>query len=85
VACVAVRPEQLQIGFGPDGAEATVMLAEHLGDHSIVHLRVEGLPELLRARIDAPGVDVTTGAAVRLVTGAAKPLAFEAEGRRLEG
>jgi multiple sugar transport system ATP-binding protein len=50
---VGVRPEHLQVHAGGAGVAATVMLAEHLGDASILHMRVEGVATLLKAKVAA--------------------------------
>ena len=53
IGSLAVRPEHLQLGSADQGAPAQVVLAEHLGDSVIVHLRVDGCDELMRAKLTA--------------------------------
>lgn len=49
---LGLRPEHLRLApAGGQGVPARVVLAEHLGDVSIVHLRVEGLAELPCAKL----------------------------------
>jgi multiple sugar transport system ATP-binding protein len=55
--------------------------AENLGESSILHLRCEGLPELLHARVGTP---CAAGQAVSLVLDSARALWFDASGQRLE-
>ena len=47
-----LRAEDLQVAPAAQGGgiPARVELAEHLGDSSVLHLRLDGLPDLLRAR-----------------------------------
>lgn len=49
----AIRPENVHIVPAGQGVPAVVVLAEHLGDTSIVHLRVDGIESLLHAKIPA--------------------------------
>jgi multiple sugar transport system ATP-binding protein len=58
-------------------------MAEHLGDVSVLHLRVDGVAELLRAKVDASHAHLAAGASVGLVPAAESVLAFDASGRRL--
>jgi multiple sugar transport system ATP-binding protein len=76
-----VRPEHLGVAGEGQGVLATVELAEHLGDSTLVHLRVPGVPSLLTAR--APGgMDVlAAGARVGLVPQREHAIGFDAQGR----
>ena len=78
-----LRAEHLRVDSAGDGVPATVVLAEHLGDASILHLRVDGLAELLHARIGAGHTHLAADQAVGLQPDAAWALAFDAGGRRL--
>ena len=84
---IGLRPEHLHVSAddaaGATGSPATVAMAEHLGDTSILHLRVEGLPELLRARSAVPAEGLDTGRRVRLTVDASQRLAFDETGRRI--
>jgi multiple sugar transport system ATP-binding protein len=81
-----LRPEHLQVLPAGQGVPARVVLAEHLGDASILHLRVEGLADLLHAKVSATGSRHAAEEAVGLAVPDARwALAFDAEGRLLEG
>ena len=51
------------------GVPATVVMAEHLGDVSVLHLRVDGVAELLHAKVDASHAHLAAGASVGLLPG----------------
>ena len=76
-----LRPEHLHLAPAGQGIAATVALAEHLGDSSIIHLKVEGIPELLTAKVGADTIPVDAGQSVGLAPDAAWALAFGADGR----
>ncbi len=76
-----LRPEHLHLVPGGQGIAAHVVLAEHLGDASIVHLRVDGIEELLTAKVGTEGSDITAGQSVGLAPNTAWALAFAADGR----
>ena len=59
---------------------AEVMLAEHLGDASIIHLRVEDMDELLTAKVSAHEGRVVAGQKVGLTFDLTGALAFAADG-----
>ena len=77
---VGLRPEHLHIAPTGTGVTAKVVLAEHLGDSSIIHLRVEGVAELLCAKVGADLPSVDAGQSVCLVPEVAKALSFNAQG-----
>ena len=78
-----LRPEHLHLAPAGQGIAATVALAEHLGDSSIIHLRVEGITDLLNAKVGTEGNQVTAGQTVGLNPDAAWALVFDADGRLL--
>jgi multiple sugar transport system ATP-binding protein len=78
---VGLRPEHLHVAAAGEGIPATVMLAEHLGDSSILHLRVDGVAELINAKIDAEHGLCEAGQEVGLVPAASWALAFDADQR----
>ena len=78
---VGLRPEHLHVAAAGEGIPATVMLAEHLGDSSILHLRVDGVAELINAKIDAEHGPCEAGQNVGLVPAASWALAFDADRR----
>ena len=78
---VGLRPEHLRLRHDDTTLAATVVLAEHLGDATVVHLSVPGLPELLRAKVDDRSARLAAGTCVGLAPDPAAALAFDAEGR----
>jgi multiple sugar transport system ATP-binding protein len=78
-----LRPEHLRVAPAGAGVPATVVLAERLGDADIVHLRVEGVAELLHAKVGAGQASVDAGQAVALQPDPGAALAFDAGGRRI--
>ena len=80
---MGLRPEHLHLAPAGQGVPATVVLAEHLGDSSIIHLRVDGVSELLNAKVGTEHAQCATGQTVGLLPDAAWALAFDAAGRLL--
>jgi multiple sugar transport system ATP-binding protein len=78
-----VRAEHLRVGALGTGVPATVVMAEHLGDVSVLHLRVDGIPELLHAKVDASHAHLAAGASLGLMPVAESVLAFDGSGRRI--
>ena len=78
---VGLRPEHLHLAPAGQGIAASVALAEHLGDSSIIHLRVDGIEELLTAKVGTEYSRVEAGQGVGLAPDAAWALAFGADGR----
>ncbi len=78
-----LRAEHLHVTLADQGIAATVVLAEHLGDASILYLRLEGLTDLLHAKVGAGYGDLVAGQVVGLMPEASWALAFDAAGRRL--
>ena len=78
-----LRAEHLQVDAAGTGIPATLELAEHLGDTSILHLRVEGLAELLHAKAGPGHTDLATGQVVGLLPDATWALRFDAAGQRV--
>jgi multiple sugar transport system ATP-binding protein len=76
-----LRPEHLHVSADGQGIPATVVLAEHLGDSSILHLRVDGVTELLHAKVGTEASNVATGQTLALLPDAAWALSFDAAGR----
>ena len=81
---VGLRPEHLSLLHDGEGVPATVSLAEHLGDSSILHLRVEGVPELLTAKVGSLHAEVSAGQAVGLLPDRSWALFFGSDGRLLD-
>ena len=80
---LGLRPEHLRVAPAGQGVPATVVLAEHLGDSSILHLKVDGIADLLNAKVGTEHAHVDNGQAVGLVPDATWALAFDAAGRVL--
>jgi multiple sugar transport system ATP-binding protein len=80
----AIRPEHLQVQASGAGVDAEVVLAEHLGDASILHLRVDGIEPLLTAKLGATGDRIAAGQPVGMCPDAGSALGFDGEGRRLD-
>jgi multiple sugar transport system ATP-binding protein len=77
---IGLRPEHLRIAAQGQGIAANVVLAEHLGDSSILHLRVEGVTELLNAKVGTENLACETGQMVGLVPDPTWALTFGADG-----
>ena len=78
---VGLRPEHLRVAPAGVGVAAQVELAEHLGDVSIVHLRVRGVADLLTAKVGAEQERIEAGITVGLQPDPAWALRFDADGR----
>lgn len=83
VSRIGLRPEHLRVEASGSGIPAKVMLAEHLGDSSIIHLQVDGISGLLHAKVGADHAHCTIGQSVGLVADASQGLHFDAQGRLL--
>ncbi len=81
VHCAGLRPEHLHLLPGGQGIPAQVVLAEHLGDASIIHLRVDGMAELLTAKVGTEHAGCAAGQTVGLAPDAAWALVFDTEDR----
>jgi multiple sugar transport system ATP-binding protein len=60
-----------------------VVLAEHLGDTTIAHLRVDGVEDLLRAKLEGDMPGLQTGQQVGLAAAAHTRMRFDAAGQLL--
>ncbi len=76
-----LRPEHLHLSPTGQGIPASVVLAEHLGDSSVIHLRVDGITELLSAKVGTEHHAVEAGQTVGLAPDASWALIFGADGR----
>jgi multiple sugar transport system ATP-binding protein len=80
---LGLRPEHLRLAPSDEGLPAVVVLAEHLGDASIYHCEVAGLPDLLNVKI-AAGARAHRGDRIGLIhTEPSRVVAFNAGGVRL--
>jgi multiple sugar transport system ATP-binding protein len=80
---VGLRPEHLQLRPAGQGIAATVEMAEHLGDQTIVHARVEGLPEPLSVKLGHTAERLQAGMPIALAPDRAQVHVFDGAGRRL--
>jgi len=80
---VGLRPEHVRVVAAGQGVPATVVLAEHLGDSSILHLQVAGVEELLHAKVGTEHSHIASGQTVGLQADARWALTFDAAGRLL--
>ncbi len=83
VSRIGLRAEHLQLRPAGEGVAATVELAEHLGDVSIVHLRVDGLDELVNAKAGVGHAHLGAGDLVGLQPDAAWALCFDSTGCKI--
>lgn len=82
---IGVRAEHVQLVAADQASiAATVELAEHLGDSSILYLRIEGLNDLLSAKVGAGHGGIQTGQRVAVDVDAAAALRFGADGGLLD-
>ncbi|HEY1090232.1 MAG TPA: sn-glycerol-3-phosphate ABC transporter ATP-binding protein UgpC [Burkholderiaceae bacterium] len=79
---IGLRTEHLHLAPAGEGIAAKVELAEHLGDMSILHLRVEGIAELLTAKL-GNAATLQGGETVGLRPDAAAALGFDSQGQLL--
>jgi multiple sugar transport system ATP-binding protein len=77
---IGIRPEHLEVVTHGQNIAATVVLAEHLGDSSILHLKVQGVDALLNAKVDAQLGHFNAGQSVGIIADASNALAFDGHG-----
>jgi multiple sugar transport system ATP-binding protein len=80
---IGIRPEHLGFCDAEHGVPARVMLAEHLGDASIIHLQVDGIDSLLTAKVASQDGLLVTGQLTGLKFELNGALAFSKEGELL--
>jgi multiple sugar transport system ATP-binding protein len=81
---IGVRPENFCLTRDGKGVAARVELVEQLGDSCIVHVRVDGIAELVVCKLANPQQDVAVGERVGLVLDATRPrLGFGSDGQLL--
>ena len=83
VTRAGLRAEHVRVTQDSAAIPATIELAEHLGDVSILHLRIDGVAGLLTAKVGPEHAATAAGQAVGLVPDAAWALAFDDQGRCL--
>jgi multiple sugar transport system ATP-binding protein len=82
-ARIGLRPEHLQVVEAGQGIAAQIVLAEHLGDTSILHLRIDGVAEMVNAKVGPEHSQCGAGQTVGLVPNARWSLPYGADGRLL--
>jgi multiple sugar transport system ATP-binding protein len=80
---LGIRPEQCKLTDSTHGVEACVTLAEHLGDSSILYLKIEGLESLFNLKLDANARKVQNGDMLFITAEPQHVLAFDAAGHNL--
>jgi multiple sugar transport system ATP-binding protein len=80
---IGIRPEHISLTLQEQGPEATVELAEHLGDSSIVHLRVDGIADFIIVKVSGNQGQLEIGSRVGIVPDASRRMAFDKNGRRI--
>ncbi len=80
---IGLRPEHLHVAADGTGIAADVVLVEQLGDASIAHLRVDGITELLCAKVGADQHGLQAGQPVSLNPDASRTMLFNADGSLL--
>lgn len=78
---IGLRPEHLGVVSEGAGVPATVVLTEHLGDSSIMYLKVDGLDNLLNAKVGPEHHHFSAGQSVKLIPNGASSLAFNDKGQ----
>lgn len=73
----------LQLVAAGQGVPARVVLAEHLGDSSILHLQMDGVSDLLNAKVGPEHGSIDSGQAVGLQPDPTWALSFDDAGRLL--
>jgi multiple sugar transport system ATP-binding protein len=81
---IGLRAEHLHVVPAGEGIAATVVLAEHLGDSSILHLKVDGVKDLIHAKVGANSLHIDSGQTVGLLPDADWALGFDAAGVALQ-
>ncbi len=80
---IGIRPEHLRLLGNLASVPARVVLAEHLGDTSVIHLQVPGVEALLNVKMAARGTRLQIGDMVGVGFDAADALSFAADARRV--
>lgn len=82
---IGLRPEHLTLAPATDQTEAhaTIEMAEHLGDSSIIYLRVAGMEGLVSAKIGNGDTQYQAGQQVAMMAAAEHALAFDGQGRAM--
>jgi multiple sugar transport system ATP-binding protein len=82
---LGIRPEHLKLTGPGQGVSAQVVLCEHLGDTSVIHLRVEGIEELLTAKVASHECRLVAGQMAGLRLDRSSPVLSFSEAGQLLG
>ena len=82
---IGIRPEHLHLTGNGASVPARVVLAEHLGDASVIHLQIAGLEVLLNVKVAARENRLQVGDMVGVGFDANAALSFAADARRVPG
>jgi multiple sugar transport system ATP-binding protein len=74
---IGIRPEHIGLGLRNQGLCGTVELTENLGDSSTVYLRVDGIADLLVAKVAGGDVSYHLGQKVGLNVIASRAMGFD--------
>jgi multiple sugar transport system ATP-binding protein len=77
---VGIRPENISLRDATQGVPAVVVLAEHLGDSSIVYLRVNGVDDLIQAKVGMQTPALTAEEVVGVVPKTEGVVCFDSSG-----
>lgn len=80
---IGIRPEQCKVSQLPNSIPANVTLAEHLGDSSILYLKIEGLQNLFNLKLDANASKVQNGDSLFISAEPEHVLAFDVAGQNM--
>lgn len=81
---IGIRPEQCRISDSPNGIASCVTLAEHLGDSSILYLKIDGIQNLFNLKLDANANRVQNGDRLYISAEPRHVLAFDAAGQNMD-
>jgi multiple sugar transport system ATP-binding protein len=82
-AALAIRPEHCVVSDQPTGLGGTVEFVEYLGDTLLAYLRLPGVQEHVRVKINQSGSALKTGQAVSLSYAHSDLLIFGGDGRAI--
>lgn len=82
-ATAGLRPEHLHVVPEGQGIPATVVLAEHLGDSSLLHIKLDGVEELINAKVGAEHTQIEANQKIGISPDASWALTFDAGGKLL--
>ena len=78
---VGIRPENVRLVASQEGVPAKVVLVEYLGDTLIVHFKVNGCEEILKARQSDAQLPVEVGDVINVQVNPDAVLGFDEQGK----